>query len=267
MEFTGSSVSIRNDAFSWLFSAERFWPKYLRELAVVKASVRRNLPRVEGMPWARLKQYRVERLQFPGASGRVKAVELDLSCAYLTAAQILGLIDQAVFVRLAGLRKSWRLRVLGAIAVSRQVMEFDADGLIVGRRRVEDPDMRRCWWLICGMVDNVLTQTAQALADTFLYYWYDNLFMLPTGQERLRTIDLSDFRFTLDDCWLDYRWKEGNLYITVNGRRPFVLPCRVGAPGAAEAFLDRQRAEYGGPGKLLSYEGLDRRRKLTDNRP
>jgi hypothetical protein len=181
VERTGSSFSFVNDRFAWIVARSRFWPKYLRELSVLKADIKHN---TEGQvfnakaPRGFLIQY--EKFGAPGGE-KYATDELDLSQAYLSAALKLRIVSPKVHVRMSGLRKAWRLRLLGAIARKKSVIEYDAKGDITGRRVESDRHLRGVWFAICCHVDNLMGRLALATKAAFLFYWYDNLFAARGG--------------------------------------------------------------------------------------
>jgi hypothetical protein len=176
VEKTGSSVSLINHSVAWTISQERFLPWHLSALSSVKAEVRRNLPAIAEMPETDGESFRVNLPAFPGSRGTLEYDELDLTAAYLTAANVLGLLSVKTVKRISRFPKKWRLRILGAIASRKTVQEYDAAGKPAGSSVKMDAGLRHAWFVIVGFVDKYQDLISEVLRQDFLFYWYDNTF-------------------------------------------------------------------------------------------
>lgn len=219
MTVTGSSVSLDNGRFNWILSRERFWPKYLRELSMVKAEVRRNLSALDDVDTpAKSRQFDVNRRRFDLPAGRLQADELDLSQAYLSAAWLLGLIGDDTRARLGAVRKDWRLRILGAIATQKRRVRYSAAGDVLGAETVADADLRRAWFTICGTVDNTMVGLRRRVGPAFLFYWYDN-FYSDRGGLNARALDwVSEYKYRVEPVGIAWRRDRRALRLSVDGR-------------------------------------------------
>lgn len=219
MSYTGSSVTLDNGQFNWILSAERFWPKYLRELSMVRAEVKRNLGAVAGGDMlTRSRQFDINRARFDLPAGRLDGQELDLSQAYLTAAGVLGLLSPETVERVGRLRKAWRLRVLGAIATRRLIVRYSAAGDVLGRESKTDADLRRAWFCICGLVDRQLRVLQRRAGPRFLFYWYDN-FYADAGALTPAILDCcTEFKYRIAPVGVAWSRTRHALQLDVDGR-------------------------------------------------
>lgn len=221
--YTGSSVAIQNQYFSWLLSDERFWPKYLRLLSQVKAEIRRRLPAISRIRVIQGRQYLINFAAFRPDSGTEVIDELDLSAAYLTAAELLGLMPGELSQKLRRLRKTWRLRILGAIATHKTMMHLDETGSILRTEIKADADLRRAWFAICQLVDRVQRQLSRSLHSDFRFYWYDNLFAGAGSLTQEVVESCSGFDYRIDRGEMSWKRTETGLMVRSRGRL-FCLP-------------------------------------------
>jgi hypothetical protein len=202
-------------------------------LSVVKSEVRKSLPGLNLVG----DQRRCFSVRYPAFTGRELVVdELDLSAAYLTSAVNLKLISPKTKAKMLKLPKRWRLRILGAIARRRSVVEYDAVGVQLSRVVEFDAELRRAWFAIVTNVDDTLRRLAVKLGSDFVFYWYDNLFAL-RGSMKPALLTRLKFRYRVTKRRLRWIDEGGCLHVCTSDKRVFMLPSAM--PGRVEAKPDK----------------------------
>jgi len=180
---TTYSTKLKSDKFQVILSDRRLWFNHLALITKLKAFVRNNVPDPGEVRARRVYDYNAEK--FGPVEGWIKPVmESDLSGAYISCARRLSLINQELFEKVRDVNKFYRLKILGSLGSRKQVTEYDARGLVTGRKTVYDSKLRNVWQKIVQSVnDDMLEQ--QRSDPLWVFYWVDNYFTQSTSSKVL----------------------------------------------------------------------------------
>lgn len=177
---TGGSIRIEADGVSLVWSNRYVGMGLLKIIGQTKAHVRK---RFRDGKISDVKH--VPKYSSVGAVDKMaRAVELDLSSAYLSAAYKIGAIDKPTHDRLSRVSKASRLMALGSLATKASVHEY-ADWKKVSTENKYDKETGEVWRRIVAEVDLTMKKLAEDAGQEFLYYWCDAIFVKPSAEERI----------------------------------------------------------------------------------
>ncbi len=219
---TGGSVRIEGEGVTLIWSNRYVGIGLLKIIGQTKAHVRKRFHDGKIADVRHIPKYSavgpVERM--------ARAVELDLSSAYLSAAYKIGAIDSASHSRLSRISKSSRLMALGSLATKGTVQEF------VGWKKVStaikyDKETGEVWRRIVAEVDLTMKKLAEESGKEFLYYWCDAIFVRPGAAEQVeRRAALLGYRMKKKAVIMGVFGKMRR-YIGVDDGRKFSIDMRV----------------------------------------
>lgn len=191
--------------------------KALREraaLVVAAGLVAPTPPRVE--------YFALDRRKFKAERGREIALEIDLRAAYPTAAYRLGILNRDLYARLKAEPKEHRTKLLGSLAVRRDISRFDTLGRRIDRKTEYDPAGVATWRTICAAVGNDLLDCSRADAG-FLAFWVDNYWTTTTTKTTTKLAEKYELKSHVDE--ITWRRIEHSFLILNAARgRQFTLP-------------------------------------------
>jgi hypothetical protein len=163
------------------------------------------------------------KFHFKNENGEINDLaELDINSAYIQSAFNQGFISEIWFNKLKSISKPMRLKVLGSIATRKNITEVEN-----GQKRQYmkfDQILTNVWNMICRGCDKMIFDAViDNRSKMFLFYWFDNLFMLvKTGDILYIDQNLFKINYGLD---LDYRYigKHLSIYIKQTQKK-FIIP-------------------------------------------
>lgn len=177
---TSSTVRVESETVCLIWSPSYVGEGLLRILGQVKGHVRKRFR--EGLV---AKVDHKPRYESVGSIGRAaRAVELDLSSAYLSAAYKIGAISPQVKDRLSKVSKHSRLMTLGCLASRATVQEYVAWAKVSTAAKY-DVETGEVWTRIVAEVDRTMQELAKSAGRQFLYYWCDAVFVEPSAAEEV----------------------------------------------------------------------------------
>lgn len=143
---------------------------------MLKSQIRKNIGKLPPFENDRIKYcvYNYPRL-IPNTTIE-NVVEVDINSAYVTTALNLGLIDRQLYDKLQSVDKIVRLKCLGSIATQNVVTEI-LDGKSHRVYVKTDESLRRAWFSIVRVIDNILLSFAEKY-DEFLFYYVDGIYVI-----------------------------------------------------------------------------------------
>lgn len=110
---------------------------------------------------------------------------IDINSAYLTTLLNTGLITEETFLRVCKYGKEVRLKSVGMLATSKNVMTYTS-GKLSDHTIQTDPYLRNYFFFCCYQVGEVMNNIADKLAEDFLFYWVDGIYV--RGKEQAETV-------------------------------------------------------------------------------
>lgn len=176
-----TTVRVEGGGYSLVWSPNYVGEGLLRILGYTKAHVRKRFR--EGLV---SKVDHKPRYESIGALGKAaRAVELDLSSAYLTAAVNIGALSDGMGMKLTQVSKDSRLMALGCLASSATVHEFE-NWVKVSTSTKYDAETGEVWRRIVAETDRIMQELVKEAGNEFLYYWCDAVFVKPSAAEKIR---------------------------------------------------------------------------------
>lgn len=176
----------------YFFSIEEFGMKYLHQVKKIREEVAKNVHKIKHLKTAdqllEIKYHAFAdrlRMKHEGIGFRhyANVSEADISKAYYQTAKNLGLISEEFYNECLNLPKTERLRLLGTIATQKFITEYKGGK----RKSVEvktDKELRRAWFIICDHIAEVMSEIAEKMGPSFLFYWVDGIYFTDTPQAR-----------------------------------------------------------------------------------
>lgn len=190
IEETRHSFKIYNDQISWLLADGRMWGKYLGLMNMVKKEVKERFDETQYPFKDQRDLFAYNPMHFPDMQGILENVrEIDLSAAYVTTANMLGLISNELYEKLKKCPKQFRLKILGILGMTKIKRSFDKDGKQLGdTEKIFDDILKAAWSLIVNYTNDSMRVTVKELDDRFIFYWFDNMFFVGKfdGKELLK---------------------------------------------------------------------------------
>jgi hypothetical protein len=169
---TNFTTRIKTEKFSVVFSDKYIGSGLLNLITSFRIEVQKNYKEDSIIPCQVSPQYS----QLGDFQKKEKAVEVDISKAYLTAAFKIGAICESTYDRLSSVSKQTRLMVVGSLGTRKTVAKFE-DGKQISSEVVQDQNLYEVWKWIVAEVDKTMREVAQVLKGGFLYYWCDAAFV------------------------------------------------------------------------------------------
>lgn len=170
------TVAGKNVVLQWRVEPEGVGPGLLGLITRVKKELK---DREKKIKWPSPAEHQTPYACLHEFTGDVRAFEIDLSAAYVRAAQEIGAISKSLSRRLLQAHKRSRLIALGATATRKTITTY-RHGKQVGTEFKQDPLGRKFFEALGVRVSAVMDKLRKAAGRDFIYYWADAIFVRST---------------------------------------------------------------------------------------
>jgi len=209
IQSTNYTIFISNDLEGWIISKYYSGFGLIKLIQAVRKDIDKNILN-KNLELKEIKYYDFNENYFQNKQGIISGLEVDLSKAYLYSAYYQGFISEDLFNHLLSVKKNTRLKVLGALAVKKNIYYYDEFGKLVLQEKKQNDLHCIVWNNITFQVDDYINNLIILNKfDRFIFYWFDNLFM-NISKDKFISIH-KNYILKYEYKNLNYKWTHINL--------------------------------------------------------
>jgi hypothetical protein len=122
--------------------------------------------------------------------------------------------------------KQHRLAILGSIARTAHVYEYNEKGKMISYHVKRDRKLQAVWSNICAGVTDLMVKCARDYMNLFLMFWCDNLFVLRFDPIIAEQINNAGYQYKLKTGTLLYKRSFSHIDVKFSNHGMFSMPLR-----------------------------------------
>lgn len=224
---TNYSVQLKSKDYNIFCTNKKIYRAGLNLIVKIRNSMKKNINRIDWFEPEKFKYKLYDVNDNIHVRDNEKITEIDISKAYITAALNLGVLEKKYYEKLLKVQKGLRLKVLGMLAVKKNIEIYENNKLIEQKTKY-DEEGKRIWDCIIWSVDSLMQFIKTNQYNSFIFYWFDNMFLfnsynIDKTEELIKSKYFNIKRKELDIIMR----KKGIIYFfKLSDGREFIIPSR-----------------------------------------